>query len=88
MPEDIADKPVKQQRRALLQRSCYMMGVGTLVVLFISDPMVDVLDSIGSRIGIPSFYVAFILAPLVRDIWSPCLHVTRSRQLVSLPALC
>jgi len=65
MPEDIAERPVAQQRRALLLRSCRMMGVGTLLVLLVSDPMVDVLDSIGGRIGIPSFYVAFILAPLV-----------------------
>lgn len=44
-----------------------MMFVGTVVVLLVSDPMVDVLDSIGKRLGIGAFYVAFVLAPLASN---------------------
>jgi hypothetical protein len=42
-----------------------MMLVGTAVVLLFSDPMVDVLSSIGDRLNVGAFYVAFILSPLV-----------------------
>ena len=41
-------------------------GIGTLLVLFFSDPMVDVLSSVADRIGVSPFYVAFVLAPVVR----------------------
>ena len=32
------------------------------------DPLVDCLDEIGDRTGIPDFYVAFVLAPIVGSI--------------------
>ena len=67
LPEDIAEQPVEKQKRALLMRSLWMMGVGTVFVLLFSDPMVDVLDSLGQRAGVPPFYVAFILAPLASN---------------------
>jgi len=41
------------------------LGVG-LVTLF-SDPMVDVLSAVGTRTGIPVFYISFILSPLVSN---------------------
>ena len=41
-----------------------MMGLGTLLVLIFSDPMVDVLGEIGNRTGIPAFYISFVLAPM------------------------
>eukprot|EP00933_Yihiella_yeosuensis_P049706 TRINITY_DN4692_c0_g3_i1.p1 TRINITY_DN4692_c0_g3~~TRINITY_DN4692_c0_g3_i1.p1 ORF type:complete len:585 (-),score=110.43 TRINITY_DN4692_c0_g3_i1:434-2188(-) len=66
-PEDFRDLPVDQQRRQILRRSLYQMGCGTLVVLLLSDPMVDVLNSIGERTSIPAFYVAFLLAPLASN---------------------
>lgn len=43
------------------------MGIGTLIVLLFSDPMVDILNELGVRTGIPSFFVAFILAPLASN---------------------
>jgi hypothetical protein len=37
-----------------------------LVTLF-SDPMVDVLSAVGTRTGIPVFYISFVLSPLVSN---------------------
>ncbi len=45
-----------------------MMGLGTLVVLVLSDPMVEVLNEIGTRSGIPVFYVSFVLGPVASNI--------------------
>ena len=44
-----------------------MMGFGTMIVMLISDPMVDVLSELGKRTGIPAFYVSFVLAPLISN---------------------
>ncbi len=44
-----------------------MMALGTFIVLLFSDPMVDVLSDIGTRMHVPPFYVAFVLAPMVRS---------------------
>jgi Ca2+/H+ antiporter len=44
-----------------------MMGLGTIMVLLVSDPAVDVLSSIGARTGIPAFYIAFVLAPMASN---------------------
>lgn len=44
-----------------------MMGLGTLMVLVFSDPMVDVLSEIGVRTGVSAFYVSFLLAPLASN---------------------
>ena len=43
------------------------MAAGTALVLLLSDPMCDVLAELGTRTGIPSFYVAFVLAPLASN---------------------
>ena len=40
---------------------------GTVITLMVSDPRVSVLNDIGTRAGINPFYVAFVLAPIVRD---------------------
>ena len=68
MPEDIATMAPDQQMKHVIRRSCWQMGVGTAIVLLFSDPMVDVFSSIGTRLGVPSFYVAFILAPLASNL--------------------
>jgi len=41
-----------------------MLILGVIIVVVISDPMVDVISEIASRIGIKTFYVAFVLGPL------------------------
>jgi Ca2+-binding EF-hand superfamily protein len=67
VPEDLADLPPDVQQRRILMRACQMMGLGTVLVLIFSDPMVDVLAEIGVRTGVPAFYVSFILAPLASN---------------------
>jgi hypothetical protein len=49
--------------------------MGTLLVIVISDPMVDVLSELGRRSGIPAFYVAFVLAPMVWLYMYVCLYM-------------
>eukprot|EP00043_Microstomoeca_roanoka_P015030 m.149825 g.149825 ORF g.149825 m.149825 type:complete len:613 (-) comp16163_c6_seq1:309-2147(-) len=67
VPEDLQHLSPAQQQRAIKLRSLWMMTLGTFLVLLFSDPMVDVLDDIGTRIGVPPFYVAFVLAPLASN---------------------
>jgi len=67
VPEEWADLPPDQQKRKILMRSFWMMGLGTVLVLIFSDPMVDVLSGIGEHTGVSAFYVSFILAPLASN---------------------
>jgi len=67
MPEDLRELTPTEQRAKLMSRSCKGMGIGTLLVLVFSDPMVDVLVQIGKVTGIPAFYVSFVLAPLASN---------------------
>ncbi|CAD7925805.1 unnamed protein product [Amoebophrya sp. A25] len=67
VPEDLRTLSPEEQQRALQVRAAWMMGVGTILVLIFSDPAVDVLNEIGKRTGIPSFYISFILAPLASN---------------------
>jgi Ca2+-binding EF-hand superfamily protein len=67
IPEDLANLPPDVQQRRIFQRACQMMGMGTILVLIFSDPMVDVLAEIGVRTDIPPFYISFVLAPLASN---------------------
>jgi Ca2+/Na+ antiporter len=67
MPEDLAHLSPEEQQRRLLRRAFLSMFIGTLVVVLFSDPMVDVLNNLGTRTGIPAFYVAFVVAPFVSN---------------------
>mmetsp|Transcript_15141 Transcript_15141/g.25256 ORF Transcript_15141/g.25256 Transcript_15141/m.25256 type:complete len:499 (-) Transcript_15141:249-1745(-) len=67
IPSDMRDLSPAEQQARIKWRAFYMMGLGTAIVILISDPMVDVLDEIGKRSGIPSFYVAFVLAPMASN---------------------
>jgi Ca2+/H+ antiporter len=44
-----------------------MMLLGTTLVVVFSYPMVGVIDEMGDRLGIRSFYVAFVLAPVASN---------------------
>merc|ERR1719352_280151 len=44
-----------------------MMALGTAMVLYFSDPFVEVLGEWGIRLGIPGFYVSFIVAPFASN---------------------
>jgi len=67
VPEDLASLPPHKQKVRILMRAGWMMGLGTVVVLIFSDPMVDVLNVLGQRFNIGSFYVAFVLAPVASN---------------------
>ena len=67
VPEDFFDLSPDEQQRAIKRRAFAMLTIGTALVLLFSDPMVEVLSETANRIGIPSFYVSFILAPLASN---------------------
>merc|ERR1712151_1287738 len=41
--------------------------MGTFIVVFVSDPFVDCLTAWGDRLGIPTFYVSFVVAPFASN---------------------
>lgn len=67
VPEDLVHLSPKQQQTRILIRSFATMGAGVFLVLFFSDPMVDVLSDLGDRINVSPFFVAFVLAPLASN---------------------
>lgn len=67
VPDDIEHLDPQQQQRLIKWRAAKKMLIGTVLILIISDPMVDVLDNMGTRLGIPSFYISFVLAPLASN---------------------
>jgi Ca2+/H+ antiporter len=67
MPDDLKELSPAEQQRAVQVRAVTLMGIGTLSVLVFSDPAVEVLNEIGKRTGIPSFYISFILAPIASN---------------------
>lgn len=67
IPDDLKHLSPAEQQTLIWRRSLYMMGLGSAIVIVISDPMVDVLSEIGRRTGIPAFYIAFVLAPMASN---------------------
>lgn len=67
IPDDLANLSPDEQQRRLKIRSIWMMGCGTILVLLFSDPAVNVLNEIGTRLQINPFYISFVLAPLASN---------------------
>jgi len=67
LPEDISKLSPEQQQRAIIKQALTMLTLGTALVLLFSDPMVDVLQEMATRINISPFYVSFVLAPLAAN---------------------
>eukprot|EP00981_Chlorochromonas_danica_P003949 scaffold748_cov176-Ochromonas_danica.AAC.3 len=67
VPDDMKNLSPEEQQNRIKLRSAIMMGIGTIIVLLVSDPMVDVMSELGKRTGIPAFYIAFVLAPLASN---------------------
>jgi len=67
IPEDLQHLDYQDQQKAIFRRACVGMGLGTILVLVFSDPMVDILNNFSTRTGIPAFYISFVLAPLVSN---------------------
>ena len=67
MPEEFTSLPPDQQQAAIKQKAFYMLAAGTLLVVVFSDPMVDVLGAVATRVNVSPFYVSFVLAPLASN---------------------
>jgi len=67
VPDDLTHLSPKQQRMRIILRSAWMMGLGVVLVIIFSDPMVDVFSSLGHVFHINSFYIAFVLGPLASN---------------------
>merc|ERR1719473_1532501 len=67
LPEDLSCLSPEEQQKRIKMRSGWKLGIGTILIVIFSDPMVDVLQEMSDRLGCPSFYVAFVLAPLVSN---------------------
>ena len=67
IPEDLSHLAPEEQQRRIKHRAAFMLGLGTLIVIIISDPMVSVLSEVGARTGISPFYISFIFAPLASN---------------------
>jgi len=55
MPEDLSSLSPEDQQKRIIMRSMWMLGLGTAIVLLISDPMVGVLSEIGKRTGVQQY---------------------------------
>lgn len=64
---EFAGMEPEAMRRAVLMKSFWQMGLGTLIILIFSNPAVDILAAIGRDLDINPFYVSFVLAPLASN---------------------
>jgi len=80
MPDDLVDLSPEQQQAAIMSRAFTMMGLGTALILVFSDPMVEVLGNVGQRIGVPPFYISFVLAPLASNASELIASVTYAKK--------
>lgn len=93
IPEDFCDLSPEEQQMAIKLRAFKILAVGTLMVLYFSDPMVDVMQEIAVKASIPPFYVSFVLAPLASNSSEVLASIfyakkkTRKTMTVSLSAL-
>lgn len=67
IPEDLTALSPEKQQHAIMRRAFSMLFIGTAIVLIFSDPMVEVLSEIATRVNIPPFYVSFVLAPVAAN---------------------
>eukprot|EP00755_Sulcionema_specki_P013464 Sspe_Gene.54020::Locus_29838_Transcript_1_1_Confidence_1.000_Length_1849::g.54020::m.54020 len=67
LPDDLADLTPEEQRSRIWKRSLLLMGLGTVLVLLFSDPMVGILNAAGERTGVSAFYISFLMAPLASN---------------------
>jgi len=67
IPEDFTSLSPEAQQTAIKKRAFTMLAIGTSIVIYFSDPMVDVMQEIAVRANLPPFYVSFVLAPLASN---------------------
>jgi len=56
-----------EKEASIFREAVTTLGIGTFLVLLFSNPMVDIINEMGRRTGIPAFYLAFIFAPLASN---------------------
>jgi len=67
VPEELKHLSPEEQQTRIKLKAAWMCLTGTVLVVIFSDPMVDVLANIGTRTGVPPFFVSFVLSPLVSN---------------------
>ena len=67
VPEEFTDLSPEAQQKAIKWRAFKMLALGTVMVIYFSDPMVEVMQEIANRAGLSPFYVSFVLAPLASN---------------------
>jgi Ca2+/Na+ antiporter len=93
IPEEFTALSPEDQQSAIKLRAFKMLAIGTLMVIYFSDPMVDVMQEIAVRTNMSPFYVSFILAPLASNASEVVASMfyaakkTRKTMTVSLSAL-
>lgn len=65
--EIFAAAEIDEPQNSPLDEALRKLGIGTLLVLAFSDPLVDVIDAVGDRTGIPTFYLSFLFAPMITN---------------------
>ncbi len=72
MPDDLKDLSPEEQQKAVQFKAAWMMGLGTVILVFISDPMVDVLSELGEFRTAVLLYYFVNLTVLMFDFG--CVH--------------
>jgi len=67
IPEQFTDLSPEEQQSAIKKKAGWMLLIGTIMVVVFSDPMVEVLSELATRLNINAFYVSFVLAPLASN---------------------
>mmetsp|Transcript_37711 Transcript_37711/g.87834 ORF Transcript_37711/g.87834 Transcript_37711/m.87834 type:complete len:555 (-) Transcript_37711:353-2017(-) len=67
MPKDLANKRPEKQQMVIKIRALVMLISGTTLILLFSEPLVGVMDEIGKRSNIPSFYLSFVIVPFISN---------------------
>lgn len=69
-PTDILELSPSEQTATILSRGLMYILSGLLLGLFFTSPLIDVMDEFGTRLGISSFYISFVLSPVFADLYS------------------
>lgn len=67
IPEDLVSLTAEQQQWRIKLRAAEKMCLGTFLVFVFSDPAVEVMTEIASRVDVSPFFVSFVLAPLASN---------------------
>eukprot|EP01132_Coremiostelium_polycephalum_P007838 gene7838-9652_t len=61
--DPFAEQPKKKDRRTLVLKAIGSLLLGTALIFLFADAFVETITIFSGRIGIPSFYISFIIAP-------------------------